>query len=170
MGTDTASEDPAANGSVEAPATASEMPDMVTTLLPEMLAALTTLDDRLCGALLRGDVRLVRVAWLRAQPDSYRLQRRQDLEGGKALLTPDEAVALVRKGTRGVGVASHGWLSAGAPDPAGARIKVLRRALRELPYIEAVFFDFMSLFQKPRDEAQEAAFGRALKVVSAHAL
>ena len=37
------------------------------------------------------------------------------------LLSPDEAVALVRKGTRGVGVASHGWLSAGSPDPAGAR-------------------------------------------------
>ena len=64
-------------------------------------------------------------------------------------------------------VASHGWLSAGDPDPAGARIKVLRDALRELPHIEAVFFDFPSLFQHERSAPQHAAFKRALGVVRA---
>ena len=159
-----ASKEPPANGSAEAP---SEEPCTVVTLSPEMLAALTILDDRLCKALLLGDVALVRVAWLRAQPEDYRLQRRQDLDASEALLAPKDAVALVRKGTRGVGVVSHGWLSAGDPDPAASRVKVLRNALHELPHIEAVFFDFMSLFQKPRDEMQDAAFGRSLGVVSA---
>ena len=138
-----------------------------------MRAALTALDDRLVEALRRGDVSLMRAAWLLAQPANFRLVRRQDLEalgardGPSPLLSPEEAVALVRKGTRGVGVASHGWLSAGSPDPAGARVQLLRDALEERPYIEAVFFDFPSLFQSKRSAPQYEAFKRALGVVRA---
>ena len=141
-------------------------------LTAEMLTALTSLDDRLVETLGEGHVRLVRVKWLLAQPLEFRLVRRQELEALEVgavlspLLTPDEAVALVRKGGRGVGVASHPWLSAGDPDPAGERVRLLRRALEERPYIEALFFDFPSLFQHERSEAQNAAFKRALSVVS----
>ena len=140
-------------------------------LTAEMLTALTSLDDRLVETLGEGHVRLVRVKWLLAQPLEFRLVRRQELEALEAgdalspLLTPDEAVALVRKGGRGVGVASHPWLSARDPDPAGERVRLLRRALEERPYIEALFFDFPSLFQHARSEAQNAAFKRALSVV-----
>ena len=140
-------------------------------LTAEMLTALTALDDRLVETLGEGHVRLVRVKWLLAQPLEFRLVRRQELEALEAgaalspLLTPDEAVALVRKGGRGVGVASHPWLSAGDPDPAGERVRLLCRALEERPYIEALFFDFPSLFQHKRSEAQNAAFKRALSVV-----
>ena len=89
------------------------------------------LDDRLIEALERGWIRLLRPAWLLAQKDGYRLQKRQDLEKIEAALTsgetspllmPEDAVALVRKGSRGAGVASHGWLSAGDPDMHGAQI------------------------------------------------
>jgi hypothetical protein len=129
----------------------------------EIHCVLTKLDDRLVKALERGDVKLLRSAWLLAQPDGYLLQRRQDLEAG-ALLTPAEAVALIREGKRGAGVVSHGWLLPGCPDPAGARVALLRRVLRSQPHIKALFFDFPSLYQQPRGEEEDRAFRRALGV------
>jgi hypothetical protein len=165
------------DGAAEGGLRAEEVPPSIppgddVTLPPEILAALTKLDDELVGALQRGDVGLLRSEWLLAQPEDFRLCNRQDLETLEAagaspspLLTPDEAVALVRKGSRSAGVVSHGWLSNGHPDPAGERVRVLRRALQELPHIEAVFFDFPSLFQWPRDAKQNEAFANALKVV-----
>lgn len=80
-----------------------------------LLAKLTVLDDQLVAALKRSDVRLMRRAWLLAQPEGYRMQRRQALEelerGGASpspLLSPDEAVQLIRRGDRSVGVLSYG--------------------------------------------------------------
>jgi hypothetical protein len=133
----------------------------------EIHCALTQLDDRLVLALARGDIRLLRSASLRTQSDESRLLKRQDLEalgagGVLPLLSPAEAVELLRKGTRGVGVASHGWLTPGNPDPAGVRLKLLRQELNERPYIEAIFFDFASLYQQPRDQKQNEAFQRAI--------
>ena len=61
-----------------------------------------------------GSITLVRSTWLLGQPEHYRIVRRQDLEaleqtsGVSPLLTPEEAVALVRKGNRGAGVLSYG--------------------------------------------------------------
>ena len=143
----------------------------------EVLKSLSALDDRLIEVLRAEDVKLLHAAWVRMQPDSFRIQRRQDLEAlqreveGTGELVPflsaDEAVALVRKGVRGIGVASHGWLSAGDPDPAGERMRMLRGALKELPHIEAVFFDFPSLFQRARTAPQTEAFKRSLGVVRA---
>ena len=77
--------------------------------------ALTALDDRLVRVLEVGDIRLVRAAWLLAQPEGYRIQRRQDLEAleqsgasPSPLLSPEEAVTLIRKGNRSAGVLSYG--------------------------------------------------------------
>ena len=47
---------------------------------PDIYTALTALDNRLVEALQRRDIALVRSAWLLAQPDDYRLERRQDIE------------------------------------------------------------------------------------------
>ena len=77
---------------------------------------LSSLDDRMVEALQRGDIRFLRSAWVTQQPDTYRLQCRQELEefdcqGAKsALMTPKEAVTLVRKGNRGAGSLTHGVL------------------------------------------------------------
>ena len=83
--------------------------------LPEATRQLlTTLDDRLVEVLHKGDIALVRSAWLLALPDDARLARRQDLQAiGEItpLLTPDEAVNAIRKGNRSVGALSHGWMS-----------------------------------------------------------
>ena len=68
-------------------------------------------------ALEHGYIRLLRTVWLVEQPDSYLIENRQQLEererqgGMSPLLSPTEAVALVRRADRSVGVLSHGWLS-----------------------------------------------------------
>ena len=141
-------------------------------LPPEIHGILTSFDDPLVKALERGDIRLLRTSWLLAQPDDYRLQNRQELEALEAagaspspLMRPEEAAALVRKGTRSAGSVSHGWLMPGHPDPVCTRVKLLRRELRNRPYIEATFFDYASLYQGQRNEVQQAAFSRALQVM-----
>ena len=123
-----------------------------TELSDEIKQSLTRLDDGLVEALQRGDIRLVRCAWLLQQPEDYRIQRCQDLEKAESssssssapispLLSPDEAAALIRRGDRSAGVLSYGWLSPGQPDPAGARMVVLRRALEKNPQIIGVFWE-----------------------------
>ena len=59
-----------------------------------------------------------RSAWLLAQPKSYIIQSRQQLEeleskGESPLLTPKEAINLMSRADRSAGVLSHGWLSPG---------------------------------------------------------
>lgn len=49
------------------------------------------------------------------------------------------------------------------PDPAGARLAVLKPALAQLSYIEGFFFDFSSCYQTPRTENEDAIFKRALE-------
>ena len=73
--------------------------------------ALSILDNRVVEVLQAGHIRLVRSSWVLQQPDDYRIERRQELERYKdasPLLSPDEAVALIRKGTRSAGVLSYG--------------------------------------------------------------
>lgn len=122
--------------------------------------------------LQREDIRLLRVDWLLDQPENYRMQRRQDLEklqavdrGQSPLLCGNEAVALVRNGAREVGALSYGWLLPWDPDPTGERMVLLRRVLRERPYIKALFWDQATLYQLPRSQEEEEAFSRALRVM-----
>ena len=65
-------------------------------------------------ALGAGHIRLVRVRWLRERPAGYRIERRQALEereskGESPLLSTHEAVELVCRSTRSVGVLTYGW-------------------------------------------------------------
>ena len=73
----------------------------------EMYQALSALDERLIAALRSGDIRLVRASWLLVQPDGFHMPYRQELEALEAsgvtpspLLSPDEAVAIIKKGDR----------------------------------------------------------------------
>ena len=77
------------------------------------LSALSQLDERLITALEREDIRLLRSAWLLAQPDDYHIQRRQELEeveqqgaSPSPLLSGAEAVDLVHRAARAMGVLS----------------------------------------------------------------
>jgi hypothetical protein len=145
----------------------------------EMIRALSGLDDRLADALRTGDIKLLRVSWLRRlrgllrQPDWRSLRRRQELEALRAespFLSAEEAVALLRRGTRGVGALTHGWLSPGECDPDGARLDMVLAALKEHPHIEGVFWDYASLFQnlphRERTPDERAAFKRAIMVMA----
>eukprot|EP00900_Chrysochromulina_parva_P001866 jgi/Chrpa1/11680/Chrysochromulina_OHIO_Genome00022100-RA len=160
-----------------------ERPTMAIGPPPEMIRVLSGLDDRLAEALRAGDIKLLRVSWLRRlrrllrQPNGRRLKRRQELEalflapGKKSpFLSAEEAVALLRRGNRGVGALTHGWLSPGECDPDGARLDVMLAALDEHLHIEGVFWDYASLFQNLSDRVrtpdESAAFARALKVMA----
>jgi hypothetical protein len=112
-----------------------------------LLAALTALDDELVEVLGRGDIRLVRTAWVLDQPAEYVMPRRQELErlersgaSPSPLLSPEEAVALVRRGTRSAGVLSHPWFAPGNPDPMGFKVRIMRKAFcGRCAYVEGFF-------------------------------
>ena len=150
---------------------------------PEIICVLSGLDDRLADVLRAGDIKLLRVSWLRRlrrllrQPNGRRLKRRQELEalflapGEKSpFLSAEEAVALLRRGNRGVGALTHCWLSPGECDPNGARLDMVLAALEEHPNIEGVFWDYASLFQnlpnRDRTPDESAAFKRAIMVMA----
>jgi hypothetical protein len=105
------------------------------------------------------------------QPANFKMPNRQALEeleksgaSPSPLLSCEEAAALVERGDRSIGALTYGWLSPGDPDPDGSRIRVLRRALMGMAIrIEALFWDFGSLYQNPRTPEQTASFDIALK-------
>ena len=75
------------------------------------------LDEQLVTALTNEDIRLLRVKWLLAQREDYKIQRRQELEeleradqGLSPFLTGEEAADLIRNGAREVGALSYGLL------------------------------------------------------------
>ena len=179
-GTNVAADGPRAPAGIHAVAEAATSVSIQDLSLDEtaatVLQQLRPLDEELVAALQRSDIRLVRAAWLRTRPDGYRLQNRQELEaleraGGQLgeehspLLSPEEAVELICCGERCVAVLSHGWLTQAHCDPCGARLAVVAKALVQYPHLEACFWDFSSMYQKPRDAAQQAAFERAIKVM-----
>jgi hypothetical protein len=144
-------------------------PDVCTPLPPKLHRALTELDKIVIQVLMCGAIRLLCVKWLLMQPDNFKMPNRQELEAleksgasPSPLLSGEEAAALVRRGDRSIGALTYGWLMSGDPDPAGSRIRVLRRALARLA-IEALFWDFGSLYQAPRTAEQKEFFEIALK-------
>ena len=130
------------------------------------------LDERLVTVLTYEDIRLLRVEWLLAQREDYKIQRRQELEkleradrGLSPFLTGEEAAALIRNGAREVGTLSYGWLLPWDPDPTGERLRLLQRVLKQRPGIKAIFRDQATLYQPPRIDQEQAAFDRALDVM-----
>ena len=99
------------------------------------------------------------------------MQRRQVLEkldqqgGLSPFMSAREAVTLLRNGKREIGALSYGWVLPWDPDPTGVRMALLRRVLKQKRYIQALFWDQVTLYQPPRTEPEDAAFGRALAVM-----
>lgn len=137
---------------------------------------MTKLDDRLVQTLLDGDVRLVKASWfkeqLRLKESKSRILDRQTMERDfpEGLCEPQAAAELIRGCGRKVGVLSYGWLTPDNPDPMGDRFKLLGDALDEQKHIEAVFWDYPSLYQKSATEGdrtikENASFKRAIAVM-----
>eukprot|EP00900_Chrysochromulina_parva_P008028 jgi/Chrpa1/17226/Chrysochromulina_OHIO_Genome00024024-RA len=147
--------------------------DACTPLPPKLRQALTELDKIVIQVLLGGAIRLLCVKWLLMQPANFKMPNRQALEeierslkgaSPSPLLSCEEAAALVERGDRSIGALTYGWLSPGDPDPDGSRFRVLRRALMGMAIrIEALFWDFGSLYQAPRTREQAASFKLALE-------
>ena len=144
---------------------------------PAIHHALLKLDARIVQTLRKGDIRLLRVAWLLQQPDDYLLQTRQELEALEKteadptpLLSFDEATNLIERGDRSLGELTYPWVTDTHPDPTGARLRVIRDALRANPHIEGLFIDQCCLYQHPaggkRTEEEDASFCRALDVMA----
>ena len=143
----------------------------------EALRVLSQLDEqRLIKVLLALDIRLLCREWLLAQPNDYRLERRQVLEELQKKLEREEstllpflsgqaAVELIRNAAREVGALSYGWLLPTDADPTGERLAILKDALKKQPHIKALFIDQATLYQPPRSSVEDEAFGRALEVM-----
>ena len=142
-----------------------------TPLPPKLRQELTELDKIVIQVLLLGAIRLICVKWLLMQPNNFKMPNRQALEeiersgaSPSPLLSPREAAALVERGDRSIGALTYGWLMSGDPDPQGSRIRVLRRALAGMAIrIQALFWDFGSLYQAERTPEQAASFKLALE-------
>ena len=131
------------------------------------------LDESIRKCLRNNSIALVSVAWLKRAGKDYlapgaRLPRRQELPPD-ALLSPEAAVAAYD--SNALYVVSHGWLTPGHPDPYSKRLRKLLAFFSFPPMAPAnpasagIFFDFMSLHQKPRDDEQEATFRSALPLM-----
>jgi len=140
---------------------------------------LLQLDSRLCNVALKKlqdsqpYIRLVRISFLLNQSPYWQLPRMQDLRSYKdALLTPDEAIALLKRGDRSIFVLSYGWLSKTHPDSGGHRFhKVVEffqylHKCKLLPKDAALFWDFGSLPQHPRSKEEEHEFKEGLKYMA----
>ena len=83
--------------------------------LSPAMRRLSLFDDPFLKALETCAIRLLRASWLKEQPADFRIQRRQDLETlegacGKStpFLSPEEAIELVCRGERLVGILTYG--------------------------------------------------------------
>ena len=113
--------------------------------------------------------------WLRAQAPAYLLRPRQDLPPGAFIESPAVALRMLRSGK--IAALSYKWLDLDHPDPHGFHIEKVRDFLlhKDGRNIEGVFWDFASVYQKPRkgdpkvpslaelEPNEHAAFKRALK-------
>ena len=63
---------------------------------------------------------------------------------------------------------SYRWYTALHPDPLGTTLAAVRRYVRSEPAAMecGLFWDFASLFQKPRTEAEDATFAAGLRVMA----
>ena len=128
------------------------------------------LDDQLVAAVRTGAIALLDARWVRELTPGATLLRRQGLEAaqGRALLPPEEGVQLLQLGARCVGAITYAWATRHHPDPTGARLEAVRQFLRSEAgaHTRALFWDYCSLHQPPRDSAQELAHGQALDAMA----
>ena len=149
----------------ERAATSSKQPD---------LSALAALDADVMELLRNGAIKLLSADFLRSTHTMKTLVRRQELEALEAhsreriFLSSAEAVAALQRRQREVGALTYCWCSAGNPDPAGAYLSALTGFLRSHSgaHIVGIFWDYASLPQAPRTDAEHASFREALQVMA----
>lgn len=126
------------------------------------------IDGILRPLLQEGAIALIDVDWLVDSIDTTRpVPRRQELPF-EALVKLDD----LENGIDDVIVLSYMWLTSEHPDPDGAALQLLLRALRcfisssERQPRYGVFWDYLSLYQKPRSPDEDKAFRNSLNGIS----
>ena len=123
-------------------------------------------DEQLISVLQTGKIRLLDTKWFISHPESAQATLQMLEESTpEALLAPAAAAALARRGDRSIGTLSYGWGMAGRPDPTGGIYNKVVAFLLAHPEIEALFWDHASMYQFPRDEAQDEIFRIGLKLM-----
>ena len=135
---------------------------------------LMALDDRLVDAFRSGAIKLIVADRIRDGTIGAVIARRQELEarerdeGMRIFCSADEAIVLLRANGREVGALTYGWASPDHPDVSGAYLAAVRRFLCSPlgAHVQALFWDFPSLPQKPRDAREDKLFALALMVMA----
>lgn len=128
------------------------------------------LDEQIWLNLKDGSIKLIRAEFLRSGALN-RIKRRQELEAlekeqGLHIFVPaKQAVKLLKKSKRKIGVLTYGWNTPGDPDPTGTYLAAVCRFLLSGmgEHVEALFWDYASLPQSPRTVAEESIFEDALE-------
>ena len=132
---------------------------------------LKAVDGRLRTSLKDGTIRLVRAEFLRSDANLTHIVCRQELEAREKrtsqdiFVAPRHATRLLDQCSRSIGVLTYGWTTPDDPDVTGTYLASVRRFLRSDlgAHIVAIFWDFLSLPQKPRTAAEDEQFGDALE-------
>eukprot|EP00927_Polykrikos_kofoidii_P082779 TRINITY_DN8321_c0_g1_i1.p1 TRINITY_DN8321_c0_g1~~TRINITY_DN8321_c0_g1_i1.p1 ORF type:complete len:708 (+),score=90.36 TRINITY_DN8321_c0_g1_i1:104-2125(+) len=111
---------------------------------------------------------LIKGSWLRRRASSSNIQplpRRQDLveQFPSAVWKAAELKELMTSGSVVVIAVSHCWLTKEHPDPKASQLRVLGHALGQMLDASciddlAVFYDWCSLYQRPRCDFEEAMY------------
>ncbi len=130
---------------------------------------LMALDDELAEVLASGAIKLIGADFMKQSTQPH-LLRRQDLEALErdeqiaVFLEPDEAVALLRSNNRAIAALTYGWVTPDHPDVTDEYLANVRRFLNHPlgAHIGGCFWDFGSLPQRPRTDAEKKLFNQAL--------
>eukprot|EP00927_Polykrikos_kofoidii_P068182 TRINITY_DN63552_c0_g1_i1.p1 TRINITY_DN63552_c0_g1~~TRINITY_DN63552_c0_g1_i1.p1 ORF type:complete len:895 (-),score=148.63 TRINITY_DN63552_c0_g1_i1:35-2635(-) len=119
---------------------------------------------------------LIKGSWLRKRASSSNIKalpRRQDLveKYPSAVWKLEELFELMSSGSVVVIAVSHSWITQDHPDPTGSQLRVLGHALGKMidgSSVEdlAVFYDWCSLYQRPRCPMEEAMYNYSREDVS----
>jgi len=131
-------------------------------------------ESKLVSTLEGGAIRLVNVRWLmtKSRESGFYILRYQELANvSGALLSPSEAAKLFSSHTRSVFVLSYGWLNKASPDPFGVRVSQVVGFFEQLeqegnlPRVAGLFWDYASMPQMPRTDAEDQLFFQALGLI-----
>lgn len=141
----------------------------------EAVRLMSLIEGNLTDVLADGTVRLLSAHWLRAQPDSFVLSRRQELPVA-AFVSPEEASDLLA--AEKVGALSYCWADRAVhdggvgPDPNGFHTRTIRAFLKSSygrRRVVALMIDYASLYQSDprghRTEEENASFKAGLSAM-----
>ena len=134
---------------------------------------LMEIEDNLATALASGAIKLIRADYLRRSSLAH-LACRQALEAlekekrVEVFLSPEEAVDAFRSNSRCIAAFTYGWVTRDHPDVTGDYLDAMRGYLAHSlgAHVVGLFWDFASLPQPPRTEAEEMLLATGMSAMA----